>query len=152
MKKIFVLALVAVSFAACQNSAKNTADSHSTVTTESSNVQAVVAAGEEAVMSFEDENYDFGKIRQGEKVSYSYKVKNVGKSPLIILNATATCGCTVPEVPKGPIKPGEEGEIKVVFDSNGKSGMQDKVITVTSNAQPNIASLHLTGEVKEQSN
>lgn len=152
MKKIFVLALVAVSFAACQNSAKNTTESNATVTTESSNDRAVVATGEEAVMSFEEENYDFGKIAQGEKVSYSYKVKNVGKSPLIILNATATCGCTVPEVPKEPIKPGEEGEIKVVFDSNGKSGMQDKVITVTSNAQPNIASLHLTGEVKEQSN
>ncbi|MNL78127.1 hypothetical protein D3C87_2044480 [compost metagenome] len=71
---------------------------------------------------------------------------------MIILNATATCGCTVPEIPKEPIKPGEEGEIKVVFDSNGKIGMQDKVITVTSNAQPHIASLHLTGEVKEQTN
>jgi hypothetical protein len=103
-------------------------------------------------MDFEKGNYDFGKITQGEKVSYSYKFKNSGKSPLIILNATATCGCTVPVVPKDPIKPGEEGEIKVVFDSNGKSGMQDKVITVTSNAQPHIASLHLTGEVKEQSN
>ncbi|WP_316815607.1 DUF1573 domain-containing protein [Pedobacter nyackensis] len=152
MKKIFVLALLAISFAACQNSAKSTTDSSTTVTTGSGNEAAVAAAGEEAVMNFEDENYDFGKITQGEKVSYSYKFKNVGKSPLIILNATATCGCTVPEVPKEPIKPGDEGEIKVVFDSNGKMGMQDKVITVTSNAQPSIASLHMTGEVKEQSN
>ena len=152
MKKIFVLALVAISFAACQNSAKTTAADTAVVTTESSNERAVVATGSEAVMSFEDDKYDFGKITQGEKVAYSYKFKNVGKSPLIILNATATCGCTVPEVPKDPIKPGDEGEIKVVFDSNGKSGMQDKVITVTSNAQPSTASLHLTGEIKEQSN
>ncbi len=146
MKKLFILALVAVSFAACQNSGKNntTADNESTVHADH---ETVVSAGEPAVMSFETENYNFGKIAHGEKVSYSYKVKNVGKSPLIILNATATCGCTVPEIPEKPIKPGEEGEIKVVFDSQGKSGMQDKVITITSNGEPNIASLHLTGEI-----
>jgi len=153
MKKILVLAMVAVSFAACQNEAKNDKsvgnnDMLTGVNAESS----VPATGEAAVMNFESGTYDFGKITQGEKVAYNYKFKNVGKSPLIILNATATCGCTVPEIPKEPIKPGEEGEIKVVFDSNGKIGMQDKVITVTSNAQPHIASLHLTGEVKEQTN
>lgn len=153
MKKIFILAMVAVSFAACQNSTKSNPAAQATETaTTTGNETAKPASGEAAVMSFENENYDFGKITQGEKVAYSYKFKNVGKSPLIIMNATATCGCTVPEVPKEPIKPGEEGEIKVVFDSNGKSGMQDKVITVTSNAEPNIASLHLTGEIKEQSN
>jgi hypothetical protein len=145
MKQIFVLALAAISFASCQNASK-------TNTAETGTEAAVPASPQAAVMRFENGNYDFGKISQGEKVYYSYKFKNVGKSPLIILNATATCGCTVPEVPKEPIKPGAEGEIKVVFDSNGKSGMQDKVITVTSNAHPNIASLHLTGEIKEQSN
>ncbi|MFA4868124.1 MAG: DUF1573 domain-containing protein [Pedobacter sp.] len=147
MKKIFVLALVAVSFAACQNSGKNnsTASSANELTVNAGH--EAIPDGEAAVMSFEKENYNFGKISQGEKISYSYKVKNVGKSPLIILNATATCGCTVPEIPAAPIKPGEEGEIKVVFDSQGKSGIQDKVITVTSNATPNIASLHLTGEI-----
>lgn len=154
MKRIFVLALMAMSFASCQNIGKsNTATDKANETTADAVIDAAApAAADAAVMSFENGNYNFGKITQGEKVSYSYKFKNVGKSPLIILNATATCGCTVPEVPKEPIKPGAEGEIKVVFDSNGKSGMQDKVITVTSNAQPHIASLHLTGEVKEQSN
>lgn len=154
MKRIFVLALMAMSFASCQNTGKsNTATGKGTEATAETAIDTVApAAGDAAVMSFENGDYNFGKITQGEKVSYSYKFKNIGKSPLIILNATATCGCTVPEVPKEPIKPGAEGEIKVVFDSNGKSGMQDKVITVTSNAQPHIASLHLTGEVKEQSN
>lgn len=155
MKQIFVLALAALSFASCQNTTKKTTETgHAaeTVAEAKPDVAAVPAAADAAVMSFENGNYDFGKISQGEKVYYSYKFKNVGKSPLIILNATATCGCTVPEVPKEPIKPGAEGEIKVVFDSHGKSGMQDKVITVTSNAHPNIASLHLTGEIKEQSN
>ncbi|TCC89031.1 DUF1573 domain-containing protein [Pedobacter hiemivivus] len=155
MKKIFVLALAVISFASCQNAAKTneaTGTGIESAAVTGATTDTVVPEGEAAVMDFEKGNYDFGKITQGEKVSYSYKFKNSGKSPLIILNATATCGCTVPVVPKDPIKPGEEGEIKVVFDSNGKSGMQDKVITVTSNAQPHIASLHLTGEVKEQSN
>nr|WP_121273517.1 DUF1573 domain-containing protein [Pedobacter schmidteae] len=152
MKKIFVLALAAMSFAACQNTAKTSDTTGNTTEATSAEAAAVPAAADAAVISFENGNYDFGKITQGEKVSYAYKFKNTGKSPLIILNATATCGCTIPEVPKEPIKPGAEGEIKVVFNSQGKSGMQDKVITVTTNAQPHIASLHLTGEVKEQSN
>lgn len=151
MKGIIVSTLMVILFASCQDtgagiSATDTADEVK------ADLAVNPAAPDAPVLSFEDENYNFGKITQGEKVSYSYKFKNVGKSPLIILNATATCGCTVPEPPKEPIKPGAEGEIKVVFDSNGKSGLQDKVITVTSNAQPPIASLHLTGEVKEQSN
>ncbi len=152
MKKLFVLAIVAVTFMSCQNtnatSSATTESEHSLEVVDS----AVVAPGEAAVINFENGNFNFGKITQGEKVSYSYKFKNVGTSPLIILDATATCGCTVPEVPKEPIKPGAEGEIKVVFDSNGKSGMQDKVITVTSNAQPQTATLHLTGEIIEQAN
>lgn len=153
MKKVFLIALVATSFAACQNSGKNNAEqTNATEITADVNKGEAVPADRAAVMSFENENYNFGKISQGEKISYSYKVKNVGKSPLIIINATATCGCTVPEIPPTPIKPGEEGEIKVVFDSQGKMGMQDKVITVMSNAHPNTASLHLTGEIKEQSN
>lgn len=154
MKQIFVLALAAITFASCQNTAKTNGGSAQTdaATAVAQEGSGAAASPDAAVMSFEKENYDFGKIKQGEKVAYSYKFKNAGKSPLIILNATATCGCTVPEVPKEPIKPGAEGEIKVVFDSNGKSGLQDKVITVTSNAQPHIASLHLTGEVQEQSN
>lgn len=153
MKQIIVLALAAISFASCQNTAKTNAEvTKNTETGAAETPEATVPAGDAAVISFEKENYSFGKINEGEKVAYSYKFKNIGKSPLIILNATATCGCTIPEVPKEPIKPGAEGEIKVVFNSQGKSGLQDKVITVTSNAQPNIASLHLTGEIKEHAN
>jgi hypothetical protein len=154
MKQIFVLALAALSFASCQNASKTNTASIKTTDSLAGAVPeaAVVPAANAAVIKFEEDKYDFGKIKQGEKVTYSYKFKNVGKSPLIISNATASCGCTIPEVPKDPIKPGGEGVIKVVFNSQGKSGVQDKVITVSSNAQPNNATLHLTGEIKEQSN
>lgn len=148
MKRIFLMATVAIALASCQQNAGNKAGAVNDTTT--AVTAATVPVADAAVMTFEKDSYNFGTITQGEKVYYSYKFKNTGKSPLIVLNATATCGCTVPEVPKEPVKPGEEGVIKVVFDSNGKQGVQDKAITVTSNAQPTIAQLHLTGEVKEQ--
>ena len=68
---------------------------------------------------------------------------------MIISNATATCGCTVPEIPKEPVIPGKEGAIKVVFDSTGKMGMQDKIVTVTSNANPAINEVHIVGEITQ---
>ena len=99
------------------------------------------------VIKFEMESYDFGKIKQGSKVSYDFKFTNTGKSPLIITNAVATCGCTTPEYPKTPVKPGESGVIHVTFDSAGKQGLQDKMITITANTNPAQSREHLIGEV-----
>jgi len=150
MKKILVMALAVVTFASCQQkgSSESATATDSTATTM---VSSAVSAPDAAVMTFETINYDFGKIKEGEKVVYEFKFKNTGKTPLIISNATATCGCTVPETPKDPIKPGAEGVIKVVFDSTGKSGLQDKVVSITSNGNPTINEVHLTGEVKSAS-
>jgi len=102
------------------------------------------------VIKFEKNSYDFGKIAQGEKVNYDFKFKNTGKSPLIISNATASCGCTIPEFPHEPIAPGASGVIKVVFNSAGKTGMQNKVVTITSNAVPSATEVYLTGEVEDK--
>lgn len=85
---------------------------------------------------FEEEEHDFGRITQGEKVSYGFKFKNTGKSNLIIASAAGSCGCTVPEYPKEPILPGQEGKINVVFSSEGKSGIQEKTITIVTNCEP----------------
>ncbi|WP_369818100.1 DUF1573 domain-containing protein [Pedobacter sp. R20-19] len=141
MKKIFILAIAALSFTACRN-ANNSTDQ---ATGSKSNT---VASADAPVIVFEREIFDFEKIDQGEKVTHEFKFKNTGKSPLIISNATATCGCTVPVVPTEPILPGKEGVIKVVFNSAGKEGMQDKVITVNSNANPAISTVHLVGDVR----
>jgi len=97
---------------------------------------------------FEVEEYNFGKIEQGKSVSYEFKFKNVGKEPLMISDATATCGCTKPSFAKDPIKPGASGVISVTFNSTGKSGMQDKAITITSNAKENPKIIHLKGDVE----
>ena len=148
MKKLVLILFVAFAFTACtQSSADRIEDKLANDTT--LNTTGVLLA-DAAVFKFDAEFFDFGVIESGESVQATFKFKNVGKTPLIIKDATATCGCTVPEYPKTPIKPGEEGTIKVVFNSEGKLGLQDKVVTITSNANPEIASLHLVGEVKEK--
>ncbi len=144
MKKVFILAIAALSFTACRNANNSTAE----VAGSTGNTGTTVVSADAPLIVFERDIFDFGKIKQGEKVNHEFKFKNTGKSPLIISNATATCGCTVPEVPKEPILPGKEGVIKVIFNSEGKEGMQDKVITVSSNANPATTSVHLVGDVR----
>lgn len=94
--------------------------------------------------------YNFGKVVDGEKVEYNYRFRNTGNKPLVIINASASCGCTVPQKPEKPILPGEIGFIKVVFDSRGRIGETHKSITVTSNAHPGFPELKLEGEVIKQ--
>lgn len=96
---------------------------------------------------FVEEVVNFGTITQGEVVSTAFKFKNAGKSDLIISSAQGSCGCTVPEWPKEPIKPGEEGIIKVSFNSSGKQGMQNKTITLVANTIPNTKVIALKGDV-----
>ncbi len=106
------------------------------------------AVGNSPVLKFDKEIYDFGKIKAGDKVSYSYSFVNTGKSPLIITNAVASCGCTIPSWPKKPINPGAKEAIKVIFDSAGKSGLIDKQVTITANTTPAQTIVHLIGEIE----
>lgn len=94
-----------------------------------------------------DSIYDFGKVAEGDIVEYSYRFKNTGSNPLIVSNVSASCGCTVPEKPEAPIKPGEIGFIKVKFNSDKRPGEAHKTVTVTSNANPPFTELLLKGEV-----
>jgi len=86
---------------------------------------------------FTEKSHDFGEITQGEKVEHIFEFENIGNEPLILSDVRTTCGCTAPEWPKEPVRPGEKAKIKVVFNSAGKMGMQNKVITVMSNAVNN---------------
>lgn len=99
--------------------------------------------------TFQNDTYDFGKITQGEKVSYAFIFKNTGYVPLIISSASASCGCTVPTFPEEPIAPGAEATISVVFNSENKMGLQTKTITIVANTVPNTKVLYLRGEVLE---
>ena len=97
-----------------------------------------------------DSAYDFGKVTDGEIVEYNYRFKNTGTKPLIVTNVSASCGCTVPEKPEQPIKPGETGFIKVKFNSEHRVGKAHKTVNVSSNAEPAFPELLLTGEVTEK--
>ncbi|MFD2145850.1 DUF1573 domain-containing protein [Mucilaginibacter antarcticus] len=132
MKKLFLSVILAAGLMACNQPEKK---KDVKFTTDGSDIR------------FDKETYDFGKIRSGEVVSYRFKFTNTGKSPLIISNATATCGCTIPEWPKTPVLPGDTSSIAVTFNSAGKTGLQDKQIKITSNAQPAEGMVHVIGEV-----
>ena len=113
-------------FTACNNEAKS----------EGNTAATKVKSENLPVMLFKEEIHNFGTIIQGEKVSYSFVFKNTGNSDLLISSATGSCGCTVPTFPKEPVKAGEEAKIDVVFDSDGKSGLVEKTVTLVSNCNP----------------
>ncbi len=94
-----------------------------------------------------DTTYDFGKVNEGEIVEYNYRFKNTGDKPLIIEEANASCGCTIPEKPDHPIAPGEMGFIKVKFNSEHRPGETHKSVTIVSNAVPEFPTLYLKGTV-----
>ena len=97
---------------------------------------------------FDAEEYNFGSISSGESVTYEFVFTNTGTEPLIISNASGSCGCTVPVFPKEPILKNQKGKIKVTFNSSGKVGMQDKTVSITSNAIQNPMTLHIKGNVE----
>ncbi len=86
------------------------------------------------VMTFESREHDFGLINGTDKVEYTFNFKNTGSSDLLISNAVGSCGCTIPEYPKEPIQSGKSGKIKVIFNPSGKSGQQQKTVTITTNS------------------
>jgi len=141
MKYLF-LSLIAAGLllSACNNSDK----ANSSATTAG---KSAVDTANMPVMKFDTTIHNFGKITQGSKVTYDFKFINTGKSPLIITEAHASCGCTVPQWPHTPVKPGEKANIHVVFDSGAKKGLQDKEITITANTNPAENRVHLIGEV-----
>ena len=135
MKKYLFVLLAAGMITACNSADKKTDEA------------TTVATGNATAIKFDEESFDFGKVTDGEKVSHAFKFTNDGDSPLIISNAVASCGCTTPEWPKSPVLPGKTGEISVTFNSAGKQGLQDKLITVTANTNPAQNVVHLVGEV-----
>lgn len=98
-------------------------------------------------ITFEETNFDFGIIKEGEKVTHAYTFKNTGSADLIIGDARGSCGCTVPKYPTQPIEPGESGVIDVEFNSAGKHGKQKKTISLVTNSIPSTKILTITGEV-----
>ncbi len=151
-KYIIIILLVIITLVSCNNSAdsdKITTDIvNNPITADGNNAEK----GSLPEFSFISLAHDFGVIIQGEKVSYTYKFKNTGGSNLVISTASASCGCTVPKYTKEPIKPGQSGEIEVIFDSSGRNGMQHKTVTLMANTQPSQIELSFIAEIVNPKN
>jgi len=100
-------------------------------------------------ITFEDTTFDFGAVKQGEKAKHTFKFTNSGKNNLLIVNSFGTCGCTVPDYPKEPIKPGDGGVINVVFNSEGKEGEQHKKVIVIANTGKDKNVINFTAMVNK---
>ena len=114
-------------------------------------VSTIMPAGAYPKFTFEQEEHNFGQIRDGDIVSHTFRFTNTGEAPLIISKATAACGCTVPQWPKQPIPAGGSGEIQVQFDSSNKPGMQNKVVTITANTESKVKKLLIRAQVNPRS-
>lgn len=101
------------------------------------------------VLTLEKSSYDFGDIHQGEIVEHVFVFTNTGNEPLLITNVQASCGCTTPQWTKEPVMPGGKGEIKVGFNSAGRSGIQSKSLPVISNAVNDVVINFTTNVVQK---
>ncbi|AWM14777.1 DUF1573 domain-containing protein [Flavobacterium sp. NRK F10] len=133
MKKMIYLAAVAITLitVSCKDNVQGKITDEDMATVEAE--KAMI--GKLPKVSFDKTEYDFGTINSGDVVETEFIVTNTGESDLVISDAKASCGCTVPVYPKQPVKPGESAPIKVSFNSSGKSGMQNKTVTLTTNTE-----------------
>ena len=145
MKQLIFL-LVSLVLVSCNSSSDEktiTTDLVNSPLTANSNAEKVLTPNIEML----ETSYNFGEIQQGESVTHDFILKNTGDADLLISAAKGSCGCTVPQWPKTPIAKGEEAAIKVTFNSAGRSGKQNKTVTLVTNAIPNTKVLTINGNV-----
>ena len=96
---------------------------------------------------FTETKHNFGMVREGEVVHMEYPFTNTGTEPVIITEVKVSCGCTVVDFPKTPVKPGEKSVIKINFDTNGKMDRQDRTVDIISNVAGEPQKLRFKGVV-----
>lgn len=149
--KYIVIAALSTFLWACNNSETSEVKSSHEHATQPSSV--VDTAATTTLEWLDPEVQDLGTITKGQVVEVSWRFKNTGNKPLLINDAHAGCGCTVPEPPKEPIAPGEEGVIRAKFNSAGFNGHVTKDVFVeANNSNRNNETnnkLSLTADIKE---
>lgn len=111
-------------------------------------LQTFAAPKDAPAVEVEAPSHDFGTIREdGGPVSHTFTIKNTGTSPLIILTASSSCGCTKPKFSPAPIKPGESGSVTVTYLPEGRPGEFKKAVKLTTNAPKKKVTLHISGTV-----
>jgi len=145
---LFVLTLSALSFTGCRQGNSNQGEYiPGDVVTNPNTAGGKADLSELPVLTFTEKEHDFGKIIEGESVSYDFTFTNTGKTDLVIIDVSTSCGCTVPSYPKTAIRPGQGASVKVAFNSRGRRGMQTKNVVVVSNTQPNTTQLKIKAQV-----
>lgn len=105
----------------------------------------------QAVIKFEKTTHDYGKFTENKPQTYVFKFTNTGNEPLVIHQAFASCGCTVPTFTKESIAPGKSGELKVVYNGKGKlPGRFKKTVSVRSNATNALVRVYIEGEMVDK--
>lgn len=111
-------------------------------------VLGTMMASAQAVIKFEKTTHDYGTFKQDKPQTYVFKFTNTGNEPLVIHQAFASCGCTVPTFTKEPIAPGKSGELKVVYNGKGKmAGTFKKTVSVRSNATNALVRVYIQGNM-----
>ena len=109
---------------------------------------SAIADDKYAEAKFEVKSHDFGTIKEADgPVSCTFEFTNTGDKPLLIIDAAASCGCTRPEYPSKPIKPGKKGKIKVTYSPIGRPGFFKKTVKVKTNGKVRTVALTIEGTV-----
>jgi Protein of unknown function (DUF1573) len=141
LKSIYSTAIVltiAFTLAACGSESTTANGSNDSTNTGSEGVEATATASTGGIITFDTTFHDFGTIVEGAEATHIYKFKNTGTGPITIRKVQPSCGCTTPEYTQNAVQPGGEGFVKVVFNSTGKSDVQNKDVTVvTDQPAPN---------------
>lgn len=130
MTKIIYTTILLLALVSCDQRSRETKNLNTSA------IETDQTSNKEPIISFDNKTWDFGTIIDGEVVEHTFRFTNTGTSDLVISSASASCGCTIPNWPKEPIAPGEKGEIKVEFNSNGKKDMVTKDINILANTNP----------------
>jgi hypothetical protein len=154
MKLFYLITSASIVLASCQSGDKKQEPAQEPASTELSFEQKnhilQDSANYTTIQWIDSTTQNIGKVNEGRIVEVTYRFKNTGTKPLVITEATASCGCTVPEKPEQPIAPGTEGVIKAKFDSNGQHhGEARKTVFVTANTNPQMNYLYFNLEVTE---
>ena len=109
---------------------------------------SAMADDKQAEATFEVKSHDFGTIKEANgPVTCTFEFTNTGDKPLLIIDATASCGCTRPEFPTKPIKPGKKGKIKVTYSPIGRPGAFKKTVKIKTNGKERTTTLRIEGTV-----
>lgn len=99
-------------------------------------------------VKFSETNHDFGKVKEGDTLSYVFKITNTGNEPLVVYKSAGSCDCVGATVTKEMIQPGTEVDVKTYFNTKGRKGPQNRVITLTCNTEPADIVLTLKADVE----